>query len=462
MAGFTRRTALGGITSLTALAAGGWWFTSRGRRRPPNIVLIVTDDQGYNDLGCYYQGSPHSDLPKPFTPRIDALASQGLRLTDFSVAASICTPSRAALLTGCYPPRVGFGKQSFGRAQIGVFTPKSPYGLHPEEDTIADVLQRAGYATGCIGKWHLGHDPAFLPTAQGFDGFYGIPYSHNQRPLPLMRDDQVLRWLPDEPLLTKPWTQAAVTYMRSHQDQPFFLYLAHSAPHYPYAVIPEFEGRSDGGQYGDVIAQIDWSVGAVLDEIDALGLTQDTLVLFTSDNGPWLHDSLYTGSAWPYRGGKTLPWEGGFRTPFLARWPGVIPAGQVSDEPLTALDLLPTLAGLAGARLSNRPIDGHDCRVVLTKDGESPREDFAYYARGRLEAVRQGPWKLVLENPKREPPISEGLYHLDQDPEEGHDRRDDQPAVVQRLRQLAQVYRTRLGDALTGIEGTECRPLGQT
>ena len=461
MSGPSRRTILTGFTGLTALGGGAWWALKARQRRPPNIVLIVTDDQGYNDLGCYFQAQPDDSLPTPHTPRLDGMAAQGIRFTDFSVAASVCTPSRAALLTGCYPPRVGFGRQSFGREQIGVLTPQSAFGLHPQEDTLADVLGRAGYATGCIGKWHLGHNPAFLPTAQGFDGFYGIPYSNNQRPLPLMRDDEVLRWLPDEPLLTKPFTQAAVTYMRGHQDQPFFLYLAHSAPHYPYAVVPEFEGRSGGGKYGDVVALIDWSVGTLLDEIDALGLQNDTLVLFTSDNGPWLHEGLHTGSAWPYRGGKALPWEGGFRTPFLARWPGTIPAGVVSHEPITALDLLPTLAGLATAPLPSQPIDGRDCRAALTHVGRSPRDDFAYYARGRLEAVRQGPWKLVFDNPSRVPAVQEGLYHLDQDPQELVDQASAHPDVVAALRQLAAGYRRELGDALRGNEGTGCRPIGQ-
>ena len=461
MPGPSRRSILTGFTGLTALGGGAWWALKARQRRPPNIVLIVTDDQGYNDLGCYFQAQPGTPLPTPHTPRLDAMAAQGIRFTDFSVAASVCTPSRAALLTGCYPPRVGFGHQSFGREQLGVLTPQSAFGLHPDEDTLADVLTRAGYATGCIGKWHLGHDPAFLPTAQGFDGFYGIPYSNNQRPLPLMRDEQVLRWLPDEPLLTKPFTQAAVTYMRAHQDHPFFLYLAHSAPHYPYAVVPEFEGRSGGGRYGDVVALIDWSVGTILDEIDALGLQNDTLVLFTSDNGPWLHDGLNTGSAWPYRGGKALPWEGGFRTPFLARWPGTIPADVVSHEPLTAIDLLPTLAGLASAPLPSQPIDGEDCRAALTHSGKSPREHFAYYARGRLEAVRKGPWKLVFDNPSRAPAVKESLYHLDDDPQERMDQAQAHPDVVAALHQLAERYRRELGDALRGNEGTGCRPIGQ-
>ncbi|MBX2796838.1 MAG: sulfatase-like hydrolase/transferase [Myxococcales bacterium] len=340
----SRRALLGGLAAAGAAAAGvGAWQTLRSR--PPNVIVILTDDQGYNDLGCYYTPPKAARAYGAIrTPRLDRMADEGLRLTNFYVAASVCTPSRAALMTGCYPPRVGFGAKDLG---LGVLTPASKAGLNPSETTLAEMFREAGYTTGCVGKWHLGHHEPFQPLSQGFDTFFGIPWSANQKPLPLVLDRETLRRLPGRPVLVRQFTEAAINFVRQNQRDPFFLYLAYSAPHEPWAVLPSFRGRSERGLYGDVIEMVDHFVGELLDALDHLGLSEDTLVVFTSDNGPWLEPPR-GGSAHPLRGGKATVWEGGFRSPCLWRWPGVLPEGQVVDEVVTALDLLPTFAGLAG------------------------------------------------------------------------------------------------------------------
>ncbi len=455
-----RRAVLAGLMGSAGLAGGaGWWWSQRRRGdRPPNIVLILTDDQGYNDVGCYYTADPENSIAKIETPRIDQMAAEGARFTDFYVAASVCTPSRAALLTGCYPPRVGFADKAGGP---GVLTPTSAAGLNASESTIAEILASAGYATGCVGKWHLGHQEPFLPTSHGFDGFYGIPYSNNQRPLPLMRDAEVLRLLPDEPMLVGPFTKAAVTFIERNRDQPFFLYLAHSAPHEPWAVKAEFRGSSARGLYGDVVERIDWSVGQVLDTLARLGLDEDTIVVFASDNGPWAHPSKHqAGSSYPFRGAKAESWEGGVRSPFIVRWPGVVPSGVVRTGVASALDLLPTFAGLTGAPLPGGQIDGHDIWPMIVGGAESPYEAFFYYARGRLEAVRSGPWKLMFENVVRKKTNPELLFNLEDDPGETTDLFDAQPDVVARLRGYADEMRADLGDGLRGMKGSNRRPIG--
>jgi arylsulfatase A len=452
---------LGGLAAAGAVgaaAAGGAWWATRSPRRRPNIVLILTDDQGYNDVGCYW--SPAGGVARINTPRLDELAAEGLRLTDFYVAAAVCTPSRAALLTGCYPPRVGFGAVGFGpKGDLGVITPSDTSGLAPGEQTMAEVLRAAGYRTACIGKWHLGHRPGLLPTDQGFDDFYGIPYSNNQQPLPLMRNDEVLRRLPEQPLLEGAFTQAAVTFLEraASDNDPFFLYLAHSAPHYPWRVADEHRGRSERGLYGDVVERIDWSVGEVLAALERLGVADDTLVVFTSDNGPWLHPAVKAGSAYPFRGGKADTWEGGVRAPCIVRWPGHVPTG-VSDALITAVDLLPTFASIAQASGPAAPIDGLDLTPALL-GGASQRETFAYYARGRLEALRIGTFKRVFANTAREEPVAAALYDLAADPGESRDVAAAHPDVVQAAESKAAELRLELGDALTGSVGQACRRL---
>ena len=457
----TRRQLLAGLAAAggaVGAAYAGWrWL----RPRPPNVVLILTDDQGYNDVGCYYTPP---DTQRAYaairTPRLDQMADEGLRLTQFYVAASVCTPSRAALMTGCYPPRVGFATKDAG---IGVLSPASRVGINPEETTMAEMFRNAGYATACVGKWHLGHHEPFQPLSQGFDEFFGIPWSANQRPLPLVHNRETLRRLPSRPVLVRQFTDAAINFAARHRDDPFFLYLAYSAPHEPWAVLPGYRGRSARGLYGDIIEMMDEHVGQLVDAIDEMGLAEDTLFVFTSDNGPWL-DPPKGGSAWPLRGGKADVWEGGYRSPCIWRWPSVLGPGTAIDEVVTALDLLPTFARLAGAPHpvdDDHPIDGHDVWPVLHDNGASPTDVFYYYARGRLEAARRGRFKLVFDNPIRTPPISRALYDLVNDPSETEDvepRFPDEAAAIERM---AENMRRELGDGILGIPGAAIRPLGK-
>ncbi|MEZ4240018.1 MAG: sulfatase [Myxococcota bacterium] len=452
---WTRRALLAG----GAAAAGGAALAAawRLRPRPPNLVVLLTDDQGFNDLGCYYRPPPGQGPGPIDTPRLDRMAAEGVRLTQFYDGAALCTPSRAALLTGCYPPRVGFGAKDRG---VGVLTPESRGGLAAEEVTLAEVLRSAGYATGCFGKWHLGHRPPFRPTQQGFDTYFGIPWSNNQVPLVLIRGEEVVRRADPREPLTELFTREALSFVSAHRHHPFFVYLAYSAPHEPLAVLPQFRGRSPRGKYGDEIVEIDHFVGLLLDALADHGLDEDTLVVFASDNGPWLDIPGDHGSAWPFRGGKGDPWEGGWRSPCLWRWPGTLAAGQVNDEVVTALDLLPTFARLAGAPLPAAPIDGHDVWPVLTAGAPSPTEAFAYYARGRLEALRVGRYKRVFADPVRTPPTPPGLFDLEADPGETTDLSAAQPDELARIDTVADGFRARLGDAIRGVTGSEQRPIG--
>ncbi|MEN0067420.1 MAG: sulfatase-like hydrolase/transferase [Myxococcota bacterium] len=426
-------------------------------RRPPNFILILTDDQGYNDLGCYYTPpNPEAAYGAIRTPALDQLAREGVRLTDFYVGAAVCTPSRAALLTGCYPPRIGFG----AKRGVGVLTPRSRTGLSPTEETIARRLKQHDYATACVGKWHLGHHPPFHPLSHGFDTFFGIPWSANQRPLHLFRDHTRLRRLDDEPVLVDVFTRRAMDFVTDHRDQPFFLYLAYSAPHEPWAVLPEYQGRSARGRYGDVIEMVDAHVGKLVDHLDRLGLTEQTLIVFTSDNGPWLEGPAKP-SAHPLRGGKATAFEGGFRSPCLWRWPGVLPAKTVRKGLVTALDLLPTFLGQAGVRRPVAPIDGHDAWAVLADGAPSPTEHVYYYARGRLEAVRNDRFKWMFPSPRRRPPVPAALFDLEADIGETTDVKRSYPEQVARLRAAARRMRGELGDSLRGIQGRAVRPIGR-
>ncbi len=316
--------------------------------RPPNVVLIFTDDQGYADLGCF--GA------KDFqTPNLDRMASEGVRFTDFYVAQAVCSASRTALLTGCYPNRVGI---------LGALGPASRIGINEDEMTIAEALKPKGYATAIYGKWHLGHHPKFLPTRHGFDEYSGLPYSNDMWPkhptnhsfpdLPYIEGEETVELNPDQTTLTTRYTERALRFIDQNQDRPFFLYVAHNMPHVPLHVSQKYEGKSKQGLYGDVIEEIDWSVGQILAALKSHGLDERTLVIFISDNGPWLSYGPHAGSAGPLREGKGTTFEGGVRVPCLMRWPGKIPAGTVCHEPAMTIDILPTLARLVGVELPER------------------------------------------------------------------------------------------------------------
>ena len=452
---------LASVMSLTAVAEAA---EPAGEKRP-NFVIFFTDDQGYNDVGCF--GSPQIE-----TPRLDRMAAEGMKLTSF-YAQIVCGPSRAAIMTGCYPIRV---------AEPG--NEKHPHTiLHSQEVTIAEVLKRRGYATACIGKWHLaggdggskprGRGPfptELMPNAQGFDYFFGTPL-HNgttRKPRPqqyvtqLRRNDQVVEENADMDQLTRRYTKEAISFIREHREEPFFLYLAHNMPHVPLGASDRFRGKSPRGLYGDVISELDWSCGEVLDSLAELGLDDDTLVVFTSDNGPWIEKHLgdHGGSAAPLRGFKMSTWEGGSRVPCIMRWPGKIAAGRTSDELATTLDLAPTFAALAGAELpADHTLDGYDLTAFLTGDAAtaSPREEFLYYAFTHLQAVRDDRWKLVLPREANPPWTSwygrmidavpeVALYDMLNDPGEEDNVAAQHPDIVANLQQRITAAREELGD----------------
>jgi arylsulfatase A-like enzyme len=453
----SRRNLLRGLAATATLGAGAAVAAAlRGPLgpRPPNIVLLLTDDQGYNDLGCYYTPPPGVNGAIA-TPEIDALAARGVRLTSFYVASSVCSPSRAALLTGCYPPRIGFGAKEAG---TGVFSPQTDAGLATAEVTLADLLRGAGYRTGCFGKWHLGHKPPFLPTAQGFDEFLGIPWSANQRPLPLLRGTEVERPLaPGEPIDPE-FAREAIAFVHRHRRRPFFLYVAFSATHEPLAVLPRFVGASGRGPYADSLAQTDALVGGIVAALADAGVADHTVIVFASDNGPVVGPSM-RAHAWPFRGGKGDVWEGGFRSPCVWVWPGVAPAGGVVDTLATAMDVFPTCAALAGTALPPARIDGHDLRPVL-EGGPSAYAGFAYYSRGRLGAVRGPRFKRMFADADRFDPIAPALYDLAADPGETTDVRRHHPSELAELDAFAERMRGQLGDALQDRVGRDVRPLG--
>ena len=407
--------------------------------RPPNVVIIFADDLGYGDLGVY--GHP---LIK--TPRLDALASEGVKLTSFYASAPVCSASRYSLLTGRYAIRAGIN---------GALMPESRNGLGRDETTMADLLKAAGYRTGMVGKWHLGNKPGFFPTEHGFDSYFGLLYSNDMirpwvqtdAPLRLFRGTGELPGEVDIATLTERYTAEAVAFIRESAGRPFFLYLAHSMPHVPLGVSPRFAGRSANGRYGDVIEMIDWSTGQVLDALRTAGVERDTLFIFTSDNGPWMDMPprmlveprivrTDAGTAGPLRGSKGTSWEGGTRVPFLARWPRRIPAGSVSADLARTLDMLPTIAGIAGVPLpAGRPIDGQDIRAFLEGKGPSPVDSFFYYSSGgRLEGVRDRRWKLHLDFPEKGEPATE-LFDLVTDPAERWNVAGEHPDVMSRLKE---------------------------
>jgi arylsulfatase A len=419
--------------------------SARADARPPNIVLILADDLGYGDLGCYGH-------PTIATPRLDRMAAEGMKFTEYYAGSSVCSPSRAALLTGRYPIRSGLTR---------VLEPRSTGGLPGEEITLAEVLKAAGYATACIGKWHLGWQKPYLPLNHGFDSYFGIPYSNDMSPAtqpgnpvfkdapptPLLRDFEVTNTEePDQRQLTRRYTEEALGFIRREAARrPFFLYLAQTMPHVPVYSGASFEGKSRRGRYGDAVEELDWSCGAILDALKDLGIDRETLVVFTSDNGPWLSQRENGGSAGPFREGKVSTWEGGYRVPMIARWPGKIRAGVTTPAFATAMDLFATCVVLAGGSLpGDRPIDGVDLARVLLEGsaGRAPR--LFYYFGEEIWAVRSGRWKLHLKTTDpasvatwgqwvivaHDPPL---LYDLEADPGEKYDQAQAHPEVVTAL-----------------------------
>ena len=414
-----------------ALAARAAEPDKPAKPKPPNIIIILADDLGYGDLGCFGH-------PTIATPNLDRMAREGLRLTQFYSAAPVCTPSRAALMTGRLPIRSGMCSD-----KRGVLFPDSTGGLQDDEVTIAEALKAKNYATACIGKWHLGHLPKFLPTRHGFDSYYGIPYSNDMKPAVLMRNARAIEDPADQTTLTDRYTAEALTFIRQNRAGPFFLYLPHTFPHVPLHASSEFKGKSRRGLYGDVVEELDASVGRILETLRELKIEEQTFVFFTSDNGPWLIMKENGGSAGLLRDGKGSTWEGGMREPAIAWWPGTIPAGRTSAALSSTMDLFATIHGMADIPLpADRTFDSFDLRGVLLGTGPSPRQSFFYYRGTRLMAARMGPWKAHFltqpgygpnEPAAHDPPL---LYELDRDPAEKHDVAKDHPDVIAAIRQL--------------------------
>lgn len=409
----------------------------------PNIIVILADDLGYNDLGCF--GSPNIR-----TPNIDGMAKAGIRFTDFYTAPS-CTPSRAALMTGCYPARVGFGDELGhvnGRfSPSRVIHPNSPYGLDPAHVTLPETLKQAGYATGMVGKWHLGDQDKFNPIHHGFDSFFGVPYSNDMKPFYYLRGTERLPEAPDNDLITQRFADEAISFINASKDKPFFLYIAHVMPHTPLGASAEFKGKSPRGPYGDAVEELDWSVGRVLDALKQNNLTEKTLVVFFSDNGPWLPRGEQGGSATPLRNGKGSTYDGGVRVPCVMQWPGTIPPGSECREVASNMDFLPTFAGLANTDVNTtRTLDGKNI-ASLIKAGpgaKSPHEKLYFYFGNELHGVRSGNWKLRAENNLLNENIYRkdkyttvtmpaALYNLEVDPGEQKNVIDDRPKIRQRL-----------------------------
>ena len=472
-------------------------FISAAETNHPNIVLIFTDDMGWGDLPNF---TPQSKIR---TPNISRLVAEGTKFDDFYVVQAVCTASRAALMTGCYANRVGLE---------GALNHTSPTGISPEEELLPELLAKEGYATGMFGKWHLGLPPYFAPSKNGFQEWLGIPYSNDNTkyhpvlsdsmpPLPLYDGDSVIETDPDQRLFTKRLTNRAVQFIEDNKNGPFFLYVPHIMPHVPIFASDRFRGKSARGLYGDVIEEIDWSVGEIVNTIDRLNLSENTLVIFTNDNGPFLSYGTHAGQSGVLRGGKLTTFEGGVRVPMVARWPGQIPAGKTCNTPIISIDLLPTFCHVAHAPLPQKKIDGLNITDILEgkTDTVEDREGLVFYAGSELQAVRDGKWKihfphkyLVVNGETRtdgkpagygrlapqsisnsgiegiasrhgyvvrELPLS--LYDLSKDMSESNNVASEHPEVVKKLTELANQYRKTLGDSLQNMKGTENRPVGR-
>ena len=434
------------------------------RKGPPNIVVIFMDDMGYADIGPF--GA--KDYP---TPHLDQMAKEGRKFTDFYVTQAVCSASRAGLLTGCYNVRIGI---------MGALGPKSGHGIHPDEITLADLCKQKGYATACYGKWHLGHHKKFLPMQHGFDDYFGLPYSNDMWPyhpgvLHLPMEERLKRWphLPlidgnkvvnaqvsgkDQELLTTQYTERTVRFIEENRKKPFFVYLPHSMVHVPLYVSDKFKGKSGAGLFGDVMMEVDWSVGQILETLRRLNLAENTLVIFTSDNGPWLNYGDHAGSAAPLREGKGTMFDGGCRESTLAWMPGTIEADSVCKEPAMTIDILPTVAHLIGAKLPEHRIDGKNIWPLFTSDkAKSPHDAYYFYYGKQLQAVRSGKWKLHFPHGYRtmagrpggkdgiptnysQAKISLSLFDLHEDIGESKDIKDQHPDVTERLSKLGKAF----------------------
>ena len=449
----------------------------------PNIILIYMDDMGYGDLSCY--GAV--DIQ---TPVLDKMAAEGMRFTNFLTSQAVCSASRASLLTGCYANRVGIS---------GALWPKAGVGLSPDETTIAELLKQKNYATAAFGKWHLGDVKGYLPKSHGFDEYYGIPYSNDMwpvwydgtpakqgtnksgyPPLPLIEGDErvsTITTLDQQAQLTASLTDKTISFVEKNKNHPFFVYLAHPMPHVPINASPAFKGKSKQGLYGDVIQEVDANVGRIIQKIEELKLDKKTLIIFTSDNGPWFNFGNHAGNTGGFREGKGTSFEGGHRVPCIMYWKGVIPAGKVMNQLASTIDVLPTIAAMTNTQLPERKIDGVNLLPLLQGDlTQTPRSEFYYYYRkNSLEAVRKDNWKLVFEHPSRSylnqvpgkngfPGLSpedvmmpKALYDLRRDPGERYDVQKEFPEIVKMLESIAEKARTELGDDLQKRIGTEVR-----
>lgn len=457
-------------------------------RKKPNIVLVNCDDLGYGDIGCY--GSTKND-----TPHIDTLCKEGIKFTDFYMASPVCSPSRAAMMTGCYPPRISFGNLD---GDIVLF-PGQDIGLNPNEKTIASVLKDVGYSTMHVGKWHCGDQKEFLPTNHGFDDYYGIPFSNDMGrmvgrettpPLPLVHGEKVVQEQPDLTSLTERYVEKSVEFIRKNKETPFFLYLAHMHVHLPLYAAPVFVEKSRNGDYGACVMAIDWAMGCIVAELKKQGVYEDTIIIFTSDNGS---RNDFGESNGPLHGTKATTWEGGQRVPFIFSYPAKVKMGE-SQEIVSALDLYPTLAKFAGAEIpQDRIIDGMDISdLILGKTDKSPRDTFYYYMTDKLEAVRVGDWKLfVSRTPEKEVDVAKNgtldLYELQDDVEgktknrtkipknilvnELYNLREDvgetknvyveHPEIVAKIMEKVEECRLDMGDAVTGVKGKNVRAIGK-
>ena len=460
---------------------------SQTKEQTPNIVLVLMDDLGYGDLSCY--GA--LDFR---TPNIDQIALDGIRFTNYLTPQAVCSASRAALLTGCYANRVGMA---------GALGPRSETGLAHSEVTIAEMMKQKNYATAIIGKWHLGDNQTFLPLSQGFDEYLGIPYSNDMWPmdydgaaakpenykskhpiLPLIKDNDKIaeiKTLEDQSTLTGIYTDAAISFIKRNKNKPFFLYLAHSMPHVPINASKKFRGTSKQGLFGDVIQEIDDGIGRIMETLKSNGLDKNTIVIFTSDNGPWLNYGNHAGNPGGFREGKGTTYEGGHRVPFIVRWKGNIPSGQICNQLVSAIDIMPSIASICKLQLPENKIDGVSLVSIFKGDmNATPRKNFLYYYRkNSLEAVRRDNWKLVFEHPSRsyldQAPGKDGypgntpenvmmpyaLYDLRRDPSEAYDVKDQNPLIVTELNKLAEEARKDLGDDIQNRKGEQVRPIGK-